>query len=62
MVGVKLILSSTNINIIGKMLLELLKSGSKGINVTILCTMIDYIFKVMRDEYDTLNFSPMRHN
>ena len=36
------------------------KSRPKGDNITIVYTTLDYKWKVMHDEEDTTNFSPMR--
>ena len=44
------------------MFTNLLKSSPKGDIITIVYTMIDYKFKVMHDEDDTLNLSAMIHN
>ena len=41
---------------------KLLKSRSKGDNIEIVYTVIDYKLKMMHDKYDKLNLSPMRYN
>ena len=39
-----------------------IKIKVKEEKIAIVYTMIDYKLKAMHDEYDKLNFSPMRHN
>ena len=62
MIRVKWILAPTNKNIIEQRFPELLKSRSKGENIAIIYTMIDYKFKAVHDEDNTLSFYPMRQN